>query len=160
MLCWTLNIIWCLQHNNLKSKPLHVFNPNVWLESYDIVSTNFCLIWRKFYLAYNLLLYAAVSKLSFRSLVNTVWSVSLIYGLIYSPKITLKHILYHCSTLMQSMCVNQKNGNYIQIISSRRDFSLTSHYKICSELILCFARWVTFLKELGLLSWITKPFDR
>ena len=75
MFCWNINIICCMQHNNLKV--------NHFMSSVKHFWNNYLLLWRSISflfdgslsLASNFFWYAAVSRSSFHSWINLVWSI-------------------------------------------------------------------------------------
>ena len=112
MLFWNINIICCIQLDTLKRKPLRVFNNTFWTYYCAIVTINLFLLWKKIYLDLYLFLYADVSKLIFNSSINAERLIWFINILIYSTKMYIKHLLYHWSMLMQSLCINYNKWSY------------------------------------------------
>ena len=131
MICWTLNIIFCMQHNTLKIKPLHVFNNTFCPTLLAIILINFFFFDRSLSFLSIFFRYAAVSRLSFHYWINTGWSTSFVYVWIYFQRYIKMHIIYHFSTLMQKLWLQTRTyGDSFRGISSRRDCAVARHYEI------------------------------
>ena len=130
MLFYTLNIMFCMQHNILKRKPCHVFNNNFGPKFLAIVPINLFFFDGCFSFLSSLFRYAAVTRLSFYYWINARWSIYFIYGLIYPPPKISKYISFiilvcWCRFWVKTITVVEN----FQGIISIRDCAVARYYK-------------------------------
>ena len=131
MLCWTLNIIYYMQHNTLKRKPFHVFNNNFEPKLLAIVSINSLFILRKSFFFVKFLSVCCCLQVKF-TLLNQCRMINSLHMQLY---ILSKNISKYLSCIIVvrwcKLCVqNITDGGDFQGIISRRDYDVARYYKI------------------------------
>ena len=131
MIFWTLNIICCMQHNTLKSKPLHVFNNTVYPSFFSIVKINFFLLWRKSFFGIQFILVCCCVQVKF-TLFNQFKMIYLLHiRLDILSKNMSKCISFIVVVRWCKLCVQTiTDSDALQGVGSIRDFSVARHYKI------------------------------